>query len=217
MVDDDAPDTRRPVRVRRAMSLVMVLIGLAGAGVFGYPAVTDLLSRQRQHTLADQLDDPALRDAYRADQVRTGSALTRLRIPKLGVDVVVVEGTTAKALKAGAGHYADTPLPCQRGNVSIAGHRTTYGRPFRNIERLRRHDVVTLETPLEMCTYEVVGAVDGHPNPWPVAPSDVSVIGAPRDPRASLLTLTACHPVGSDRQRLVVRLRLVKHEPEPSG
>lgn len=197
------------------MSLVVVVIGLAGAGVFGYPAATDLLSSQRQRKLAGHLDDPALRDAYRKNQVHTGSALTRLRIPKIGVNVVVVEGTTAKALRAGAGHYTDTPLPCRRGNVSIAGHRTTYGRPFRNIDRLREHDIVTLETPLETCTYEVVGAIDGHPNPWPVAPTDVGVIGAPRDARASLLTLTACHPVGSDRQRLVVRLRLVKHEPKP--
>jgi len=216
VVDDNAPDTRRPQRVRRAMSLVVVVIGLAGAGVFGYPAVTDLLSRHRQRTLADEFDDPALRAAYRANKVKTGSALTRLRIPKIGVNVVVVEGTTATALRAGAGHYADTPLPCRRGNVSIAGHRTTYGRPFRHIDRLREHDVVTLETPLETCTYEVVGPVDGHPNPWPVAPTDISVIGAPRDARASLLTLTACHPVGSDRQRLVVRLRLVESDRKPA-
>lgn len=194
--------------------MATVVIGLAGAGIFGYPAVTDLLTRYRQRDLANEFDEPRLRDSYRKREIKTGKPLTRLRIPKLDVNVVVVEGTTAKALRAGAGHYAETPFPCSRGNVAIAGHRTTYGRPFRHIDRLRKHDVVTLETPLEVCTYEVVGEIDGHPNPWAVAPTDISVIGAPRDGKASLLTLTACHPVGSDRERLIVRLRLVKTVPK---
>ena len=60
-----------------------------------------------------------------------------MKIPVLGVDVVVVEGTTASALRAGAGHYPETPLPCELGNVGIAGHRTTYGKLFNQIDRLK--------------------------------------------------------------------------------
>ena len=57
-------------------------------------------------------------------------------IPALNVDTVVVEGTGATALRAGAGHYPNTPLPGEEGNVAIAGHRTTYGKPFANLDRL---------------------------------------------------------------------------------
>src|SRR5439155_8227966 len=73
------------------------------------------------------------------------------------VDVVVVEGTTPSALKAGAGHYPGTPLPCEDGNVAIAGHRTTYGKPFANIDQLRTGDLITLDTPVGSCIYEVSG------------------------------------------------------------
>jgi sortase A len=112
------------------------------------------------------------------------------------VDVVVVEGTTASALRAGAGHYPQTPLPCEVGNVGIAGHRTTYGRPFHNLDRLKEGDDIILETPVGECRYKVAKV------PYVVLPTDTSVVAPASE---SLLTLTTCHPKGSASHRLVVR------------
>ncbi len=107
-------------------------------------------------------------------------------------------------MRAGAGHYPQTPLPCESGNVGIAGHRTTYGKPFTNLDRLTKGDVVILETPIGACTYEVVK------DPFPVQPDDLSVIS--NDPAQKTLTLTTCHPKGSAKQRLVVKAAFVKDQ-----
>jgi sortase A len=136
--------------------------------------------------------------------VEVGDSLTRIRIPAIDVDVVVVEGITPTALRAGAGHYPQTPLPCESGNVAIAGHRTTYGKPFGNLDRLKAGDTIELTTPIGGCVYQLSRA------PFTVAPSDISVI----DPTAERsVTLTTCHPRGSAAQRLIVRATWVKNLP----
>ena len=127
----------------------------------------------------------------------------------MGTDTIVVEGTSNKALNTGAGHYPNTPLPGEPGNVAIAGHRTTYGKPFSNLEVLKQGDKVILETPFAKHTYEVIGGFEGHQNPWVVAANDWSV--AEQVPE-SMLTLTTCHPRGSDSQRLVARAKLINTE-----
>ncbi len=71
-------------------------------------------------------------------------------------------------------------------------------------------DIVELETPFAVYTYQAVPAFGGHANPWVVAPTDYSVV-AP-EPGKSLLTLTTCHPKGSAKQRLIARFELVKTE-----
>ena len=67
----------------------------------------------------------------------------------------MVEGTTQDALRAGAGHYPETALPCGAGNVAIAGHRTTFGQPFNRLDEVAPGAEITLETPLGTCTYRV--------------------------------------------------------------
>jgi len=141
-----------------------------------------------------------------------GDVLTLLRIPKLGLKVLVVQCTTPSALRAGAGHYVGTPLPGEAGNVGIAGHRTTFGRPFNRLNELGPGDVVTLETPFATYTYTAVKQVSGHDNPWVVRPSDFSVVS---QGTGHLLTLTTCHPKGSAKQRLVLRLSLTKTDLKP--
>jgi sortase A len=85
------------------------------------------------------------------------------------------------------------------GNGAIAGHRTTYGRPFHNLDLLKPGDDVILTTPIGSCTYEVVK------QPFIVAPTDLSVVAPTPD---ALLTLTTCHPKGSAAKRLVVQAAL---------
>lgn len=206
-----AGDVLRRPGGRRAVSLLSVALFLAGVTMFAFPVGTDVYSRIQQDRLQDRFQDPEVRSAYVERRIRVGDGLTTLRIPKLDVEVLVVEGTTPAALRAGAGHYVDTPLPGEAGNVAIAGHRTTYGRPFNRVDELRASDVVELETPLASHTYRVVDPFDGHPNPWVVSPTDVSVVE--QDVEGSFLTLTTCHPKGSARQRLIVRLELVQSVP----
>ena len=193
------------------MSVVSVLLLLGGIGLFAYPNATDVYQQSRQSRLQNQFDDPAFPQAYTARTVQVGQGLTRLRIPKLDVDVLVVEGTTPSALRAGAGHYEGTALPGEAGNVAIAGHRTTFGRPFNRMDELRDGDIVQLETPAADYTYTVLPAFDGHPNPWPVRPTDYGVVGTTGTDHS--LTLTTCHPKGSAKQRLILRLALTAAQP----
>ena len=169
---------------------------LAAVGLLGYPIFTNLYQSHVEGRLGDELASPDTRQAYLQHRVGIGQSLTRLRIPKIGTNVVVVEGTTESALRAGAGHYPETALPCTTGNVSIAGHRTTYGKPFANVDRLRPGDPITLQTPVGSCTYTV-----SQP-PFEVAPTDLSVVAPTRTPT---LTLTSCTPKGLAVNRIVVK------------
>jgi len=189
---------RRPLRW--AITAVSVILAVSSVGFLAYPLATDVLQHRLQRRLAADLRRPGAADSYRSRGVAEGVGLTRLRIPGIGVDVIVVEGTGSRALRAGAGHYPTTPLPGEEGNVAIAGHRTTYGKPFANLDRLRAGAAITLETPVGRFAYRV------SRDPFVVANTDRSVIG-PATGR--ILTLTTCHPKGSARRRLVVRAELV--------
>ena len=191
---------------RRGVSVLSLVLLLAGVGMFAYPLGTDLYSRYRQDHLESGFADPGTQQAYLQHRIGIGDGLTVLRIPKLGLKVLVVQGTTPAALRAGAGHYVNTPLPGEVGNVGIAGHRTTYGRPFNRLDELRPGDTASLETPFAIYTYKAVPAFGGHSNPWVVTPNDFSVVS---QGTGHLLTLTTCNPKGSASQRLVMRFSLV--------
>lgn len=193
------------------MVLTTVSIGLlvGAVGTVGFPFYTNLLQDRIQSRLDRQIASPELKQAYLDRKVGIGDSLTRIVIPDIDVDVVVVEGTTASALRAGAGHYPSTPLPCEIGNVGIAGHRTTYGRPFHNVDRLEPGSRITLETPIGSCTYEVTA------EPFAVSPTQVDVVA--NTPDEATLTLTTCHPKGSARQRLIVKAKLVESNLETAG
>lgn len=201
---------------RRSVSLFTLLLLVAGVGMFAFPAVTDLYGSYQQRHVKDQLADPSFKTDYIEHRVKVGEGLTRLVInnDRVHVNVMVVEGTTLAALQAGAGHYETTPFPCDQGNVGIAGHRTTYGRPFNKIDEMRPGDTVELVTPIGTCTYQVVPGFAGHANPFVVLPSDFGVVGQ----NGALgtghwLTLTSCHPKGSDSHRIVLRLKMIKFTP----
>jgi sortase A len=139
-------------------------------------------------------------------RVPDGEATARIQIPAIGLDKIVVEGVSLADLKKGPGHYPETPLPGQEGNAAIAGHRTTYGAPFHRLDELDAGDEVTVETVQGEFTY-VVRATHV------VSPSDVHVLADKGDNR---LTLTACHPKYSARQRIVVVAELdPEEEPIP--
>ncbi len=136
-----------------------------------------------------------------------GEPLLRLEIPAIGRDDIVVPGVTVSDLKSGPGHYPDTPLPGQLGNAAIAGHRTTYGAPFFDVDRLEPGDeIITTLLNGDRFVYEVTSTEV-------VSASDYWVVTT-RDPDIAELTLTSCHPKYSARDRIVVHSVL---DPEKSS
>lgn len=123
-----------------------------------------------------------------------GEGLARLEIPKIGVDKIVVEGVGVEDLRKGPGHYPGTALPGVRGNTAIAGHRTTYGAPFEDIDRLKPGNEIVLTTVTGRYVYRVTGTRI-------VSPAETSVLADSPDP---ILTLTSCHPKYSASQRIIV-------------
>jgi sortase A len=129
-----------------------------------------------------------------------GHAWGLIRIPKLDLDMAVVEGTDTESLKKGPGHYAGTAEPWDgTGRVGIAGHRTTYGAPFWSLDRLGKGDVVELVTPHGVFAYRVSGT-------QVILPSESWVLDQTEDPT---LVLTTCTPRFSSAQRLAVFADLV--------
>jgi len=131
-------------------------------------------------------------------RVKAGQAIGRIRIPRIRASYVVVEGTATADLKKGPGHYDDTGWPGLPGTVAIAGHRTTYLAPFRHIDSLRPGDSIVLEMPYARLTY----AVEKTKIVPPTALYIKRRVGYDR------LVLSACHPVYSAAQRIVIFARL---------
>lgn len=135
-----------------------------------------------------------------------------IEIPKIDLTRMMVEGTSRADLKKGPGHYIGTPFPGQSGNVGIAGHRTTYGAPFNRIDELQPGDEIVLSTSQGRFTYEVIAAPGSTNQAWyTVLPSQVEVLEDVGDNR---VTLTACHPKYSAKQRIIVHA-VLKAEPVP--
>jgi sortase A len=127
-----------------------------------------------------------------------GDVLGKIEIPKIGLSAYVVEGVGVDDLKNGPGHYPDTPLPGEKGNAAIAGHRSTYGAPFANVDDLNPGDPITVTTLQGSFHYSVTGQEI-------VSPNDVQVLDSKGD---NELTLTACHPKYSASKRIVIHAKL---------
>ena len=136
---------------------------------------------------------------------QAGEGIAQIRIPSIGLTKTIVEGVGVDELKKGPGHYPGTPLPGQAGNSSIAGHRTTYGSPFHNLDELVENDLIYVTTVQGSFVYRVVEQLI-------VKPKDVFVLNPTEDNR---LTLTTCHPRWSARERLVIVAELLG-DPAPS-
>jgi sortase A len=195
--------------VLRFLAAVMIvsgvlLIGDAAITVLWQEPVSAFVSERQQVQLEEQLFDPPAEVEKRVRQRRPlpGDAIGKLVIPAIGVSEYVVEGTDTANLRKGPGHYPETPLPGERGTVAIAGHRTTYGAPFRDINKLRPGQVITLDMPYGRFVYRVerVKIVDDQ---------DLSVLEPVGHNR---LMLSACHPLYSAAQRVIVFARLAQRE-----
>ncbi len=130
-----------------------------------------------------------------------GDPIAVIEIPAIGIEKFVVAGVQTADLKKGPGHYPDTPMPGELGNVAIAGHRTTYGEPFRHVDELEIGDEIIIT---DLFTRRFVYRVTGTQI---VGPTDSWVVST-TDPTRATLTLTTCHPEFSAKQRLIVYAEL---------
>lgn len=208
-----------PVRLS-LHALANVLLG-AALGLVAYVGVTDAVNALDQSALRRGLT-PALSgaptllgypkgapamdftgwdalDGAYWRSARAGGAFARLVVPKMGLDTVVVKGTAAADLRKGPGWIVTTDPPGVTGNTGISGHRTTYGHPFGRLDALAPGDTIDLYSPFRRYRYEVVRT-------FAVTPDHVEVVAHTEEP---MLTLTACHPPYSARQRLIVQAKLV--------
>ena len=196
----------RPAAAVLALAGTLVLAWVAATLVWGEPftavAAARAQSELRTELAAIDRGNPSLSLERRAvsfrKRLRQGNAFGRIVIPRLGLASVVVQGTSRHDLARGPGHYRITSLPGLGGTVAIAGHRTTYLRPFRHIDQLRSGDRITLEMPYGTFTYVVYGHRIVDDRDW-------SIIR--RRPWEKLV-LSACHPLYSASHRYVVFARL---------
>ena len=140
-----------------------------------------------------------------------GDPVGVIKIDKIGVDKVVVEGTSVPDLRKGPGHYTGSPLPGQLGNAAIAGHRTTYGAPFGDLDQLAPNDTISVRTLTGTWNYKVLPDY-----PIAVKPNQTEVLDPTIDPATgqplATLTLTTCEPKYQATERLVVKAKLTSSQ-----
>jgi sortase A len=159
---------------------------------------------QRDKQLTASIPDVKRRIKKLADlakkRAKDGQALGRIEIPSLDRSYVFVEGTGLDVLRRGPGHYPATSFPGQGGTVAIAGHRTTYGAPFRTINKLKPGQHIVLKMPYGELDYKVE-------KQQIVNPDATWITDRVKGPER--LVLSACHPLYSASQRVIVFARLV--------
>jgi sortase A len=214
------PAMRRLARIASVALITAGVVLLADAAItlVWKEPLSAIYSAIEQNQAADELDslsdeflqDPDVADlaasraatARRAERLadlyekrlEEGKPFGRIEIPSIDADYVVVEGTEEADLERGPGHYPDTALPGQRRTVAIAGHRTTYGAPFNQIDKIEIGDTIVLEMPYGTFTYDVTATRI-------VDPDQVGIV---RDVGHDRLVLTSCHPLYSAAQRYAV-------------
>ncbi|HEY4277513.1 MAG TPA: class E sortase [Conexibacter sp.] len=214
-------------RALRAISTVLIIAGAllitdAAVTLAWQEPVSALLAHRQQTHLAQQLDQieqraptpvqrrvlarlgtDSRRIAFLARTARreavNGQPFGRIVIPKIGVNIVTVQGTDADDLRKGPGHYPATTFPGLNGTVAIAGHRTTYLAPFRKVDELKPGDPIYLDMPYGRFTYAVKRTQIVTPD----------AIWVTRDVGHEQLVLSACHPLYSASHRIIIFADLV--------
>ncbi|WP_432503388.1 class E sortase [Kineococcus arenarius] len=225
--------------IRRAVGVLGELLVTAGVLTLLFVVWqlhwTDLTSERAQAAAVDALQErwdatpaptasaaapsasaaPAVPDVDQSPP--TGDAFAIVYVPRFGSDyaVPVVEGIGAEELEDGIGHYPGTAVPGAVGNFAIAGHRVTYGKPFNRVAELQEGDAVVVATAERWYTYRV----RRHRI---VSPTAVEITAPVPDrpgeqPTEAWLTMTACHPMYSARQRYIVYAQLESSQDRAAG
>ena len=215
--------------MRRLVRLLSMLLLVSGAALLGWALlvwqwqdpVTYLLMQREQRALAQRFEErlgsyrpsdaklvangstiAAAARRYRRVSGR-GEPVARMRVPKLDVNLVVVNGTDSETLKKGPGRHLTTFMPGEGELSYVAGHRTTYGAPFSHIDKLKRGDRITVELPYATFEYSVTGR----------RIVDATYVQALRSRGREELALQACWPRFFASQRIIVYAKPVEVTP----
>ena len=193
--------------------LLFVVYQLWGTGL-ATTAAQNRLTRQFEQLQGSVVTDPTDGRPVTAPTdlpiPEPGDPVGRIRIPRIDVDFIMVQGVDLTYLKEGPGHFPQTPLPGQPGNSAFAGHRTTYKAPFNRIDELDPGDLITVTTLQGEFTYRVDAHI-GEPDQPPsghivVSPKELAILDQDVGNR---LTLMACNPKYSAATRIVVTASLI--------
>ena len=181
----------------RSLSWLWIVVGLALLGYVGYEYAS---MHFEQRSLTEQWERQNATKATSAYPVPPADELTRLTIPKIGLDAVIVEGTSYRQLKIAPGHIKGTSVPGESGNAVISAHRDTF---FRHIYELQKGDDVLVRRSGRVYRFEVTGKKV-------IGPDDVSILKPTPDTELTLLTCYPIYYVGPAPERLVVFSKLVQ-------
>jgi sortase A len=184
--------------LEQRLSAILIVIGVALLGYVGHEYWT--MHREQQALRQQWLEQQqAAAVPTKAPAAAKDDGLTRVSIPKINLDLIVVEGTNHKSLRLGPGHLRNTPLPGEMGNSVISAHRDTF---FRHIYELAKGDEIQVRRDGRTYTFQVVGKKIVEPN-------DLSVVRNTEDARLTLITCYPTYYIGPAPQRLIVTAKLV--------
>lgn len=188
----------RILLLRQRLSVILMLIGVC---ILGYVGTEYWAMYHEQKVLQREWQEQQKSSASTVTTVKAvqDDGLTRVSIPKINLDVIVVEGTNHRALRVGPGHLKTTPAPGEVGNSVISAHRDTF---FRHIYELAKGDEIQVRRGGHTFTFQVTGKKI-------VEPSDVSVLKNSPDARLTLITCYPTYYIGPAPQRLIVFSKLV--------
>jgi sortase A len=195
----------RPLINRRAISLALVIMGIV---LLGYVAGEYWgMYRSQKNLEAEWQRQATTVSSPGKAPISPDQMLTRLQIPKIQVDAIVVEGASRRELSAGPGHMKQTPQPGETGNAVITAHRDTF---FRHIYELNKGDQIQVRRSGRTFTYEVTGKRI-------VMPEDITVIKPTDNPQLTLITCYPTYYIGPAPKRLVVFSKLVDSDGQPAS
>ena len=183
---------------RQMVSRVLIVVGAILLGYVGSEYVAMFSEQRALHRKWQAQQGSALTNSM-SEAVSKHDGLTRVSIPKIDLDVIVVEGTNHKALRLGPGHVKGTPVPGEAGNSVISAHRDTF---FRHIYELQDGDEIQVRRDGHTYTFRVTGKKI-------VMPNDVSVLKKTSDTRLTLITCYPIYYIGPAPKRLVVFSKLI--------
>lgn len=183
---------------RRTLSLLLIVVGI---GLLVYVGSQYFGMYRSQRTLEAQWEQQAAQASVPgAPKLTADDLLTRVVIPKINLDAIVVEGASRKKLSEGPGHMKETATPGEPGNAVITGHRDTF---FRHIYELKNGDDILIRRAGQVFRYQVTGKKI-------VMPDDVGVLKQTEDPQLTLITCYPTYYIGPAPKRLVVFSKLVE-------
>ena len=187
------------MRIRLFLSWTRWCLFMAGALAVSYVGLTLLYAKLYQKAADSELNKQIIEQQQHKAGLskvvaKEGDLLGRIEIPRLGLKVAILEGTTSPTLRLGVGHIGGTALPGEPGNIGIAGHRDTY---FRSLKDIRTGDEIQIQTAADLSRYEVDSVQI-------VSPRDIGVLAPSAESAVTLVTCYPFHYIGAAPERFIV-------------